>query len=637
MLSLLFLKHNHKLGVSLDAAAEQDETPLIDALVKASGSVRAPFFFPGHKMGSGAPRRLLRSLGLRRALRHDLPELPELDNLFAPEGPILRMQELAAKAFSAERTWCLANGSTAGVLASVMACVELWRQRTHSAPIETGDARAPIVLLPRNTHKSAYHALVLAGAEPCWLTPEYDPSSGLCLGVAPSTVEAALARCGAVGSSSSSSRVAAVLLVSPTYEGVLSDVPSISSLCKAASVPLIVDEAHGAHLQFLPDAAFELETLGVQSRHPSPTNPTSSSSAAAAEPAQLHRPRGAITEGADLVIQSTHKTLGALTQSAMLHASSACLSPDSGAYPELAGAIGRSLEIVQSSSPSYLLLASLDAARWHVASPHSDGREKLLRAARRAGELRDQLRAQPGQRGWLYQPSPGPGVYALDPLRVTLLTPGGVAEGDQGESVTAGSVTALDGFELDEALIDEGVYAELPQQHTLTFALSAGTSRAHIRRLVRSLRRVAARVEGSADQPAASKDHAASKEHASADGDSLAPILQAAASSLSATGMSTLSTAASDDETERALPPRDAHFSPRRLVAADEAVGLRSAELVCPYPPGIPVLVPGEVISAGALAKLRALQAAGCSMTGCSDEELETLAVLVTPEEHGAP
>ena len=71
MLSLLFLKHNHKLGVSLDAAAEQDETPLIDALVKASGSVRAPFFFPGHKMGSGAPRRLLRSLGLRRALRHD--------------------------------------------------------------------------------------------------------------------------------------------------------------------------------------------------------------------------------------------------------------------------------------------------------------------------------------------------------------------------------------------------------------------------------------------------------------------------------------------------------------------------------------------------------------------------------------
>ena len=118
-------------------------------------------------------------------------------------------------------------------------------------------------------HRSSYVTrtralrLVLAGAEPCWLTPEYDPSSGLCLGVAPSTVEAALARCGAVGSSSSSSRVAAVLLVSPTYEGVLSDVPSISSLCKAASVPLIVDEAHGAHLQFLPDAAFELETLGV--------------------------------------------------------------------------------------------------------------------------------------------------------------------------------------------------------------------------------------------------------------------------------------------------------------------------------------------------------------------------------------
>ena len=119
MLSLLFLKHNHKLGVSLDAAAEQDETPLIDALVKASGSVRAPFFFPGHKMGSGAPRRpcatdcvaLLAHLG---SFQNSTP--------LRARGADSQNAGTAAKAFSAERTWCLANGSTAGVLASDGVC-----------------------------------------------------------------------------------------------------------------------------------------------------------------------------------------------------------------------------------------------------------------------------------------------------------------------------------------------------------------------------------------------------------------------------------------------------------------------------------------------------------------------------------
>ena len=105
----------------LDAA--QEEAPLVHALAEATSRVRAPFFFPGHKMGAGAPRLLSSLLPLRRALRHDLPELPELDNLFAPEGAIMHAQELAASAFSAERTWFLVNGSTAGVIAAGM-----WRR-----------------------------------------------------------------------------------------------------------------------------------------------------------------------------------------------------------------------------------------------------------------------------------------------------------------------------------------------------------------------------------------------------------------------------------------------------------------------------------------------------------------------------
>ena len=146
-------------GLPLCCASPQASTPLIDALVGAAGSVRAPFFFPGHKMGVGAPRRLRRRLlhGDSRALRYDLPELPELDNLFAAEGSIAAAQQLAAEAFGAARTWFLVNGSTAGVIAAVLACVQLKRQGTPGAP-------PPVVILPRNVHQSAVHALVSSGA-----------------------------------------------------------------------------------------------------------------------------------------------------------------------------------------------------------------------------------------------------------------------------------------------------------------------------------------------------------------------------------------------------------------------------------------------------------------------------------------
>ena len=144
---------------------DQSETPLIDALEAAADAVRAPFFFPGHKMGAGAPlrlRRLLRGGGLR----YDLPELPELDNLFAAEGPIARAQELAAAAFGAGRTWFLVNGSTAGVIAAVLACCQLKAQRQPG--------QRPVVVLPRNVHKSAIHALVSSRANPD-ADPDPDP------------------------------------------------------------------------------------------------------------------------------------------------------------------------------------------------------------------------------------------------------------------------------------------------------------------------------------------------------------------------------------------------------------------------------------------------------------------------------
>lgn len=178
-------------------------------------------------MGVGAPAAFVDRLlgGERRMLQHDLPELPELDNLFAPEGAILRAQTLAAAAFGARRTWFLVNGTTGGVLGALLACVQLAR---------ASSAKRACVVLPRNAHKSAVHALVLCGATPVWVVPELDAASGLPLGLSARAVERAIA--------AAPGHVAAVLVVSPTYHGVVSDIRAVADVCRAAHAPLVVDE-----------------------------------------------------------------------------------------------------------------------------------------------------------------------------------------------------------------------------------------------------------------------------------------------------------------------------------------------------------------------------------------------------------
>ncbi|KAL3928296.1 MAG: hypothetical protein SGPRY_002446, partial [Prymnesium sp.] len=220
-------------------------------------------------MGLAAPRPLSRKLVSLSTLRHDLPELPELDSLFSPEGAIAQAQTLAAQAFGAAKSWFLVNGSTSGVLAAVLAAVQLWSQQQAG---ERGSMQTPVVLLPRNAHKSAVHALVLSGATPGWLAPEYDDASGISLGIAPCEIERSLKReCG---------------------------------------VPLLVDEAHGGHLHFLP-----------------PSSPLAPGEG-------LANPRSALSQGADVAV------VGSLTQSAMLHASDHALA----SQPRMEESLSRAIE-----------------------------------------------------------------------------------------------------------------------------------------------------------------------------------------------------------------------------------------------------------------------------------------------------
>ena len=277
---------------------DQSQTPLVDCLSTCANRASAAFYTPGHKRGQGISNRH-RALFGEAVFRADLPELPELDNLFAPEGVIAQAQMLAAQAFGAEQTWFLANGSTCGVQAAIL------------ATCGPGDK----LILPRNVHTSAISGLVLSGAMPIYVQPSYSADWDMPMQVEAATIEVALR---------AHPDAKAVLIVSPTYQGICSDLEAIAHLTHSYNIPLLVDEAHGPHFAF-----------------------------------HEQLPPAALSAGADIAVQSAHKVLSAFTQAAMLHAQGSRVDKNR---------LSRCLQLTQSTSPSYLLLGSLDAARHQMAT-----------------------------------------------------------------------------------------------------------------------------------------------------------------------------------------------------------------------------------------------------------------------------
>ena len=237
----------------------------------------------------GHKRRACHSPGLPWHL--DISEIDGFDNLHTPEGVLLEAEARAARLFGSEGAYFLINGSSGGILAGIYACTR------------PGDA----ILIARNCHKAVYHAVEILGLCPIYLEPPILAEAGIAGSISPQAVERAL---------EARPDIRLAVITSPTYEGVLSDVGGIAEVLCRRGIPLFVDEAHGAH-------------LGLSS-HFSP---------------------GAIQQGADLVVQSLHKTLPSLTQTAILHRSGGLISP---------AALRHALGVFQSTSPSYLLLAAID-------------------------------------------------------------------------------------------------------------------------------------------------------------------------------------------------------------------------------------------------------------------------------------
>ncbi|ACK71824.1 Orn/Lys/Arg decarboxylase major region [Gloeothece citriformis PCC 7424] len=478
----------------------QSQTPIIETLASLINKPDAAFYTPGHKRGQGSGQNLVNLLG-SSVFRADLPELPELDHLFAPEGVIHKAQSLAAEAFGSAQTWFLVNGSTCGIMAAIL------------ATCQKGDK----IILPRNIHQSAIAGLIVSGAVPIFVNPAYNPIDDLTYSITPEGLETALQE---------NPDTKAVMIVYPTYQGICGDLEALISLTHRHNIPFLVDEAHGGHFAFhslLPPSALSL--------------------------------------GADLTIQSTHKVLGSFTQSSMLHLQGDLVNPQR---------ITKALQLLQSSSPSYLLLASLDGARQQMAL---EGHQILTKTLQLAEIAREQL-SQISGLSVLTLDNPRPEFRWLDITRLTV----NVAQ------------LGLTGYEVDEMLRQQmGVTAELPLLKHLTFIITFGNTQEDITKLVQGFAAIAS-------------------------SSSFNPLRVSVPFPLSDTPMG--------------ISPRDAFFRPTETLDIDQSVGYISAELVCPYPPGIPVLMPGEKITPQAVAYLQQVLSLGAMITGCSDPTLKTLNVV---------
>ena len=288
------------------------EELLIQRLKKYQKSEMYPFHMPGHKRANGMDVHFPDPFSV------DITEIDGFDNLHHPEGILKDSMEWAASLYGSDHTWYLVNGSTCGLLSAISAAV------SHGGKI----------LVSRNCHKAVYHGIYLNHLETVYVYPQQVPGLGIQGGILPEDVEKAL---------KSEPDIQVVLIVSPTYDGIVSDVEAIAKIVHKAGLPLIVDEAHGAHFAY--GDAF---------------------------------PKSALELGADAVIQSVHKTLPSLTQTALLHVKNN--RPDGGCYIDVKK-IERYLQIYQSSSPSYVLMASIENSIFLMDQCRKEGKIAEFEAA----------------------------------------------------------------------------------------------------------------------------------------------------------------------------------------------------------------------------------------------------------------
>jgi arginine decarboxylase len=477
---------------------EQLRTPLFDAMVALAESRKVSFHTPGHKSGKGISTRFRKFVG-PKIFSIDLTTLDEVDSLHKPRGVIKEAQELAAKAYGADRSYFLVNGTTGGNHAMILAACN---------PGEK-------LLLPRNAHKSVLAGIILSGVQPVFFKAGWDDRLKVMRNVTFEETRKAI---------DDNPGAQAVFLTSPNYYGLCADLDKIIPYAHEKGMMVLVDEAHGPHLRFHPKL-----------------------------------PPSAVDLGADLCVQSTHKIIGGMTQASMLHAR--------GTRIDLS-MLTNVLRFVQTTSPSYILMASLDLARMQMAT---EGEKLLDKAIRLAQEARTKINKIPGLFCF--------GEEDVGVFDTTKLT---IEVGDLGVS----------GYQVSQLLnTNHGIQVEMADEFHVLVIVSIGDRRDDLARLVQALRDISSGFSG---RPKSAKL------------EGLSP---------------------SFIENEVTLTPREAFFADHDYVALEESDGRISSEIVTVYPPGIPVLIPGERIQADTITYLRKMLELGATVDGL-DESNQFIGVV---------
>lgn len=541
---------------------EPNDAPLYAELLRYAARKEASFHVPGHKDGrfyrnseGGLPK------GLADIWEIDATEIEGTDDLHDPEGVIREAQEKAAAFFGAEESFLLVGGSTVGNLALILTVCR-----------EPGD----VLIVQRNVHKSVLNGLMLAGAQAVFVAPDHDPVSGLAVLPGDAALETALARY---------PQARGVLLTRPNYYGMGRSIRETAATCHRHGVPLLVDEAHGAHYGLHPEL-----------------------------------PASALAEGADGVVQSTHKMLAALTMGAMLHVQGGRIDRE---------LLRRRLAMVQSSSPSYPIMASLDLARSEMQRRGTSAFAGALDAAAhvrrelerlpRFGTVRPEMPDGALEGG---EAAPRPAAGPASAARERAGAPRGdeprvYAEQDPLKIVVCDNRQLLSGYALQRKLADAGCIAEMSDERRTVLAFGPGSDADDAGRLIAALRELQRELD--ADEAEAEEAQAAEGGQRPAE----AAGLPDAGPEPYRPGAEVAGAPAVSEPVAFDLRPEGASAA----VRLENSAGRIAAEMIVPYPPGIPLVYAGERITEAAAAHLLRLREAGARFQGAADASLATVRV----------
>ena len=490
----------------------RQEELLINRLAAYARSDMYPFHMPGHKRRTGPEESFMNSCtdSFTNPFAVDITEIEGFDNLHHPEGILKDSMKWAADVYGADQTYYLINGSTGGILAAVCGSVP----------------RGGRILVSRNCHKSVYHGICLNQLKTSYVYPQEIEGLGIQGGITAEDVDRMLNRY---------MDTQAVLIVCPTYDGIVSDIEAIARIVHRAGLPLIVDEAHGAHFRY--DAMFPVSALDL---------------------------------GADVVIQSVHKTLPSLTQTALLHIK--CNRPDGGCYADRER-IDRYIHMVQSSSPSYVLMASIENSIYQMEQTDTAPYGKQLhRLRRRLGQMRHLRLADTGLIGQA-------GIRDLDISKIVVSTRGTCLY------PAVDGLTGFTGAHLDDILRREyHLEMEMCGADYVTAITTVMDSGEGLERL----------------------------------GDA----------GYKPDGRSGNQKSVYSMRCDTAMSMGEAMEEKMASVGLEDSAGCISGEFVYIYPPGIPIVAPGEWISRPILEVILEYRDKGLPVQGPADQSLRTIRVV---------